>query len=82
MKNMGEPLGIKNTPKSTNLLDLIHSDLSGNITTPSLSKSHYFLLFIDDFSRFTTIYKIMVENKFQTTVKLLRSNNGREYQSL
>jgi hypothetical protein len=37
-------------------LDLIHNDLMGPFTHPSISKVRFFLIFVDDFSRFTWIY--------------------------
>jgi len=37
-------------------LALIHADLCGPMSTPSLGGALYFLLFIDDFSKYTSIY--------------------------
>ena len=37
-------------------LELIHIDVCGPIKPSSLSKSNYFLLFIDDFSRKTWVF--------------------------
>ena len=37
-------------------LELIHTDVCGPIKLRSLSKSNYFLLFIDDFSSKTWVY--------------------------
>jgi hypothetical protein len=37
-------------------LDLIHSDLMGPFAHPSIIKSIFVLIFVDDFSRFTWIY--------------------------
>ena len=37
-------------------LDLIHSDLMGPFSHPSISKERFYLIFVDDFSRFTWIY--------------------------
>jgi hypothetical protein len=37
-------------------LDLIHSDLMGPFLHPSINKVRFFLIFVDDFSRFTWIY--------------------------
>ena len=41
--------------RATNPFELIHSD-SCQITTPSLSGALYYLLFIDDYSRWTFVY--------------------------
>jgi hypothetical protein len=60
----------------------------------SLEGSKFFIIFIDDMSHFTyitllkakfevlyqfKIYKSLIENMTQETIKLLRSNNGGEY---
>jgi hypothetical protein len=37
-------------------LDMIHSDLMGPFLHPSINKARFFLIFVDDFSRFTWIY--------------------------
>jgi hypothetical protein len=36
-------------------LNLIHSDLMGPFPHPSINKERFFLIFVDDFSRFTWI---------------------------
>nr|GFA51289.1 retrovirus-related Pol polyprotein from transposon TNT 1-94 [Tanacetum cinerariifolium] len=41
------------TSRAKETLQLIHTDLCGPITPSSLDKNHYFILFIDDFSRKT-----------------------------
>jgi hypothetical protein len=38
------------------ILELVHSDVFGPITVPSLGGSLYYVFFIDDFSRKTWIY--------------------------
>ncbi|KAK8921677.1 hypothetical protein KSP39_PZI020061 [Platanthera zijinensis] len=75
-------------------LDLIHSDLWGPSTTPSLSGKIYFLLFVDDCSRFMWIYflkhksdsfetfqifKALVEKQFERSIKILRTDRGGEF---
>ena len=37
-------------------MDLMHSDLCGPMTAPSLGGCFYYMIFIDDFSRKTCIY--------------------------
>jgi hypothetical protein len=44
-------------------LDLIHSDLMGPFPHPSIRKVRFFLIFVDDFSRFTWIY--FLKQKFE-----------------
>ena len=37
-------------------LGIIHADICGKMQSESLSKSKYFLLFVDDFSRMSWVY--------------------------
>jgi transposase InsO family protein len=75
-------------------LDLIHSDLMGPFPHPSIRKVCFFLIFVDDFSRFTWIYflrkksevfqhlkdfKALVETWSRKKIKVLRNDNGGEY---
>ena len=77
-------------------LDLVHSDVCGQMDVPSLSGSKYFLSFVDDKSRFVWAYilrhksdvfekfkewKAMVERQTGKKLKKLRSDNGGEYLS-
>ena len=72
-------------------LELIYTDLSGIIRTPSSGNYKYFFTFVDDYSRYSTVYflkskeevwekfahfKAFVENKFERKIKELRSDNG------
>jgi histone deacetylase 1/2 len=80
---------------SNNVLDLVHSDVW---TSPVLSFTgyKYYVIFVDDFSKFTWFYpmrnkhevfacfqlfKSHVENLFSTTIKFFRSDNGGEFTS-
>jgi transposase InsO family protein len=78
------------------ILDLIHSDVCGPMSSPSLSGYEYYVTFIDDHSRKTWIYfmrtknevlsrfqefKALVENQTGRKIKTLRSDNGGEYTS-
>ena len=51
------------THRSTELLELVHIDLAGPMATQSLGGVKYFLLIIDDFSRYTTIYTIKYKSE-------------------
>ena len=82
------------TTKTTKLLELIHTDFWGPSPVYFRDGYHYYINFVDDFSRFTWIYplkfksealnvfklfKTQVENQFQTTIKKLQSDWGGEY---
>ena len=84
------------TRTTTAPLQLIHTDLAGPMKTASLGGARYYLLFIDDYSRYTTVYilcqksetfskfqeyKALVENYHDKKIKALRSDNGGEYTS-
>lgn len=86
----------KDKPKieATEVLERIHTDLSGAIRTHSAGGYKYFLTFIDDYSRYLTVYmikskeevyqkycdfKAMVKNQFGKKIKKVRSDNGTEY---
>ena len=83
--------------RSTKKLQLIHSDVCGPMKTESIGGAKYFLTFIDDYSRYCTVYfikqKSEVFNKFKefealvtngnsTRIKTLRTDNGGEYTSM
>ena len=77
-------------------LELVHSDVCGKISTPSLGGGIYFLTFIDDNTHYVWIYilkskdqvfekflewKALVENSSGQKLRTLRSDNGGEYTS-
>lgn len=45
------------------VLQLIHSDVCGPMSVPSLNHSYYFITFIDDYSRYCTIYYMRHKNE-------------------
>ena len=78
------------------ILDLVHSDVCGKMSTGSLSGCEYFLTIIDDKTCYTWIYvlkhkdevfarflewKALVENSTGRKLKALRTDNGGEYTS-
>jgi transposase InsO family protein len=82
--------------RTTGILDLIHSDVSGPMSSTSLTGSLYYVVFIDDFSRKSWIFfmktkgqvfsrfqefKALVENQTGKKIRVLRSDNGGEYTS-
>ena len=73
---------------------LVHSDIWGPCRTTSTLGYQYFVTFIDDFSRCTWVYLMKnrselfsifqkfcaeIKTQFDVSVKVLRSDNGREY---
>jgi transposase InsO family protein len=77
-------------------MDIIHSNVCGQMTMPSLGKFLYYVIFIDDYSCKTWIYflkakdevfnkfqefKDLPENIFGRKIEVLRSDNGGEYTS-
>ena len=78
-------------------LGLVHSDLCGMISSPSLSHAEYFVVFIDDKTHYVWIYvvkdkhevfqkfmewKSLVEKSSGYEVKKLRTDIGGEYTSI
>lgn len=75
-------------------LQLIHTDLCGPMETSSIGGAKYYITFIDDYSRKVYVYfmknksdtlemfkqfKNLVENETEKRIKVLRSDNGKEY---
>jgi hypothetical protein len=82
--------------KKRDFLDLVHIDVCGPMQTRSLGGAFYFLLFIDDCTRYTWVYflrrksdvfkyfkefRTMVEKQTGKSIKILRSDQGGEYKS-
>ena len=82
--------------RSKEKLGLIHSDICGPMSVPSLNGSKYFITFIDDYSRMCWVYFLerksqalekfvefmkLVQNQSGCTIKVLRTDNGGEYTS-
>lgn len=80
--------------KTTGPLQMIHVDLSGEIRIPNRLRVKYFLLIIDDYSRFHHItllkkksdaygaiyeFKQLMENQLEKKLKIIRSDNGGEF---
>src|SRR3989337_4528933 len=86
----------KSCERASELLELIHSDVSGPMSTTARGGYQYFVTFTDDLSRYGYIYLMRhksetfekfkefqneVENQLSKTIKLLRSDRGGEYMS-
>jgi transposase InsO family protein len=82
--------------QSTQPLELVHSDVWGPAPINSSNGYRYYLLFVDDFSRFSWLFllkhksevlttfkhfKATVENQLSTQIKYLRTDCGGEYSS-
>lgn len=55
--------------KSTALFDLVHSDLWGPAHSPSTTGYTYYIIFVDDFTRFTWIYPLSLKSQITQTVR-------------
>lgn len=90
------PFSKKSKRKSKQPLDLIHTDVCGPMRTVTPGGCRYFLILIDDFTRFTVVYFLkkksevpqrvqeyvqFVKTEFGRTPKIIRSDHGGEYQS-
>ena len=79
---------------SNSIFELIHSDVWGSSPVASIGGSRYFVVFIDDYSRYSWIFPMksrseilpiystfakMVETQFSKHIKNFRSNNALEY---
>jgi transposase InsO family protein len=82
--------------RSKGILDLIHSDICGSMSSPSLNGCLYYAIFIDDFSRKSWIYflkaknetfskflefKELIENQTGKHICAMRTDNGGEFES-
>ena len=82
--------------KAKGILDIVHSDVCGPMTSTSLRGHVHYVSFIDDYSRKTWIYflkgknevfskfkefKALVENLSKKKIKIFKSNNGGEFTS-
>jgi hypothetical protein len=94
-KNIKNPFP-KSDTKVEGILELIHSDVCGPMSSTSLSGYVYYVSFIDDYSCKTWVYflkskdevlekfkefKALVENLFERKTNILRLDNGGEYTS-
>ncbi|KAJ0591376.1 putative RNA-directed DNA polymerase [Helianthus annuus] len=82
--------------RASAVLELVHGDLCGPISPPTLTGNKYILVLIDDFSRymwsyllkqksdaFVTIkkFKVMIEKQTRKPLKTLRTDRGGEFTS-
>lgn len=77
-------------------MELVHSDICGPINPISNGGKHYFITFIDDFSRKTWVhflreksesfiafksFRALVEKETECSIKIFRTDRGGEYLS-
>lgn len=89
-----KPFSKQSEKKTTQPLDLVHTDVCGPMQTVTPGKKRYFVTFIDDHTRYTEVYLLhskdevfdkittfmeFVKNKFGRYPSILRSDNGGEY---
>ena len=67
------------TWKSTHKLQLVHTNVGGPQKTSFLNGSKYYVVFIDEYTRFCWKYKALVENQSGCRMQKIRSDNGKEY---
>jgi transposase InsO family protein len=93
-KNIKNPFPKRDSKEG--VLELIHSDVCVPMPSSSISGYVYYVSFIDDNFRNTQVYflkskdevfskfkefKALIENLFERKIKILRSDNGGEYNS-
>jgi len=76
------------------LFDLVHSDIWGPSPNPTMGESKYFVIFVDDYSRYTWLFLMkqrseftkiyrdfaqMVKTQFSCPIKVFRIDNTMEY---
>ena len=84
----------KGATRSTELLEIIHTDICGPFDASSFGREKYFITFINDFLCYTYIYLLHeksqvveaftmyiteVERQLERNVKIIRSDRGDEY---
>ena len=84
----------KDIVSTTRPLEMLHMDLFGPISIPSLSRKKYVYVIVDDFSRYTwtlflqykeeafenfEMFAKLVENEKGVKIKTIRSDNGGEF---
>ena len=89
-------VSFKSVERSTEPLDLIHSDVCDMKSVQTRGGKKYFITFIDDCTRYCYVYllrskdeaikafmqyKNEIENQLNKKIKVLRSDRGEEYES-
>ena len=53
--------------KASVVLEYVYSDVAGPFLVPSFGKARYVLTFIDDFSRYTWVFFLLIRVKYLIT---------------
>lgn len=95
-KQTRQPFGSTDNQRSSRVLELVHSDVSGPFTPGTYDCKKYFVTFIDDFSHFTVVYLLRSKDEvlecfeqysakvtahFGLKIARIRCDNGGEYTS-
>ena len=95
-KQSRESFPAKTSYRADAPLELLHADLCGPITPATIGENHYFMLIVDDYSRWMwvnilrtkdqtlpvfTKFKTLVENMRGCRIKTLRTDRGGEFLS-
>ena len=95
-KQHREEFPIHKGKRQREILELIHTNVCGPIQTRSIGGAWYFLIFVDDRSRYSWVYfirkksdvfeyfkefKSMVEKQTGNYIKILKSDQGGEFKS-
>lgn len=93
-ENMTRSPFLVKSNRSTDILDVVHTDLCGLMKVDSIGGAKYFLQFIDDYSKWGQVYILkrksdvfqalrdfvaMIENQTGKRIKSIQSDNGREF---
>ena len=93
-KSTHKPFSMSSTKRTTQILEVVHSDLAGPMQTKSIQGSFYTATFINDHSKYAVVYIIHIKDQFvkvfkqflmwaetQTSLKMcaLHSNHGGKY---
>jgi transposase InsO family protein len=96
----GKQVGVHHSHKNIMTIDrsleLLHMDLFGPIAYISIGGSKYYLVIVDDYSRFTWVFFLqeksqtqetlkrflrLAQNKFGLRIKKIRNDNGTEFKN-
>jgi len=64
------------TKRTTTPFELIHSDVCTPFSTPTSAGHRYYILFIDDYTRYTSVW-VLAEQKSTTLTSAYQSFQGR-----